>query len=451
MTVSPLGLSLESLTLPLENLAEHERIYNRFMTAYPGADPIEQGYIDQAVAALIEKRRIERSLGVLRNDKVRTAELFFDRAQEDYVSKCKEIFSQRCEWAMREMTRTAAGCRWCIKMWVELDQKLKADGTWYGNEKYASIMLQGESAVLDLLRLSEVAYTTWVDCLVCNPNPKQDDIDKILDPAHVPKALLDRDVTLWPGNPAESRVRLHAIVDRELPRLRALEETLRVQYEEPARAEARQMALARISREETTLLRAGQMAEQSYQRAATALQKARKASAAAGPPVRRRPRRNQAAVGVSPVEPQPKPPGPAPAPHPHPESGPVTGRSAHRTLCPGPGPSGGPKWTYGNASDSLLERPLPRTRTLPDRHNPNILRPGGDSGDLGRLFVTGLARFRDYIYGTQKTIPSMPRGGRPAIGPRRGPWTTSAHNFGKGNHDRPQHRNRDGARAAQAA
>src|SRR5271156_3569558 len=101
MTVSPLGLSLESLTLSLENLAEHERIYNRFTTAYPGADPIEQGYIDQAVAALIEKRRIERSLGVLRNDKVRTARLLFDRAQEDSVAKCKELFSQRCEWAMR--------------------------------------------------------------------------------------------------------------------------------------------------------------------------------------------------------------------------------------------------------------------------------------------------------------------------------------------------------------
>src|SRR5271165_7052141 len=226
MTVSPLGLSLESLTLSLENLAENERIYSRFMTAYPGADPIEQGYIDQAVAALIEKRRIERSLAVLRNDKVRTAELIFDRAQEDWVSKSKEMFSQRCEWAMREMTRTAAGCRWCITFWEELAQKLKVEGTWYAIDKYASIMLQGHSAVLDRLVLSEVAYTTWVDCLVCNPNPKQADIDKVLDPAHIPKAFLDRDVTLWPGDPAKSRARLHAIVAHELPRLRALELTL---------------------------------------------------------------------------------------------------------------------------------------------------------------------------------------------------------------------------------
>ena len=90
----------------------------------------------------------------------------------------------------------------------------------------------------------------------------------------MPTLLRDRDdVQLWPGNPAESRARLQALVDRELPRLRALEETLRVQYEEPARAAAQDMALARVTREETSLLRAERMYEQSYVQAATALQK----------------------------------------------------------------------------------------------------------------------------------------------------------------------------------
>ena len=54
---------------------------------------------------------------------------------------------------------------------------------------------------------------------------------------------------LW-HEPAECRTGLQALVDRELPRLRALEESLRVQYEEPSRAEAQVMALASISREE---------------------------------------------------------------------------------------------------------------------------------------------------------------------------------------------------------
>ena len=81
---------------------------------------------------------------------------------------------------------------------------------------------------------------------------------------------------LWPGNPAESRARLQAIVDRELPRLRALEKTLRVQYEDPARAEAEDQALAQVTKEEMSLLRAERMHEQSYDRAVNALIKVRK-------------------------------------------------------------------------------------------------------------------------------------------------------------------------------
>ena len=65
--------------------------------------------------------------------------------------------------------------------------------------------------------------------------------------------------------------RLQALVDRELSRLRVLEETLRVQYEEPERAEAQVMALAAVTPEEMQLLHAEQIHEQSYLRAATAL------------------------------------------------------------------------------------------------------------------------------------------------------------------------------------
>ena len=96
---------------------------------------------------------------------------------------------------------------------------------------------------------------------------------------------------LWPGNPAESRARLQALVDRELPRLRALEETLRVQYEDPARAEAEDQALAQVTKEETASCVAERMHEQSYDRAVNALIKVRKQSAAAPVPVPGRCRR----------------------------------------------------------------------------------------------------------------------------------------------------------------
>ena len=78
----------------------------------------------------------------------------------------------------------------------------------------------------------------------------------------------------------ECRGRLQAMLDHELPRIRALEATLRVQYEDPSRAKARTMALATVSKQEMQLLRAQRMHEQPYLQAATALLKFRKSTTA---------------------------------------------------------------------------------------------------------------------------------------------------------------------------
>ena len=110
-------------------------------------------------------------------------------------------------------------------------------------------------------------------------------------------------MTLWPADAAESRARLQAIVDRELPRLKALEEMLRVNYEVPARAEAQQMTLAIVTREDMSLLRAEQMHAQAYERATAALMKARKQTAASRRPAVRA--EAEATVVAAPAAPAP--------------------------------------------------------------------------------------------------------------------------------------------------
>jgi len=278
MTLSDPGFSIETLTLPHEDLAEHRRLYNQWITAYPCSNPIVRGFVQQAVVAQMEKRRLERVRAALRAERVRTAVLYFERRQEDDVARCLYMVNNSCEEGVRHLLRSAAGCRWAIALWEELQKKLTADGTWYGADRLSAIQLQGVSANIDQLYFSEEAFMTWLDCLVAQPNPKQKDIDIILEPRCVPKALQDRDVELWPGDPAASRARLQAIVDRELPRLRALEKTLRVQYEEPERAAAEDLALAQVTKEEMSLLRAERIHEQSYTQAVSALGKVGKQS-----------------------------------------------------------------------------------------------------------------------------------------------------------------------------
>ena len=303
MTIFPLGFSIDALALPHEDPSEPRRLYSEWMSAYPGSGPIEQGLIQQAVVALIEKRRIERLRATRRTERVRTAGRYWDRAQEDHVAYALNLFNSSCGDGLFELTNTSAGCRWAIAFWEKLQKGLAEDGTWYGADRIGAIQLQGVSACMSELYLSEAAFMTWLDCLVAQPNPKQKDIDKILDPKCVPKALQDRDVELWPGNPAESRARLQALVDRELPRLRALEETLRVQYETPSRAEAEDDALASNVADDMPLHRAERMYEQSYQQTITALMKVRKQTAGSRPEPAAREVDPDAAQAPAPVTP----------------------------------------------------------------------------------------------------------------------------------------------------
>jgi hypothetical protein len=278
MTLTDPGFSIEGLTLPHEDAAQSRRFYDHWIAAFPSRDPIVRGFVQQAVVAQLEKRRLERVRAALRTERVRTAVLYFERDQEDEVIRCTRGDSQFIPDAMRNMFRSAAGCRWAIDHWEKLKKKLTDDGTWYGGDRVDAINLQGVSASLNELFVSEEAYTTWLDCLVAQPNPKQRDIDLILDRRHIPKSIQDRDVTLWPGNPEESRARLWAIVNRELPRLKALEKMLRETYEEPARAAAEDLALAQVTKEEMALLRAERIHEQSYAQAVRGLQKHHKPS-----------------------------------------------------------------------------------------------------------------------------------------------------------------------------
>jgi hypothetical protein len=193
------------------------------------------------------------------------------------------MFNQDPNAARAGLKRSAAGVRHLISRWEHLGKCLAEEGTLYGAEKYEAIQMQGHYAGIDQLFLSEEAWKTWIDCLASQPVIKQFDIDMLCASDVVPKSIQDRDQPLWQPDPEASRARLRALVDRELPALRALESQLRTLYEEPALAAAQDMALARLTREEAALLRALRSHEAVFRRAVHALEKLRRTSAGEPP------------------------------------------------------------------------------------------------------------------------------------------------------------------------
>ena len=288
MTVSPAGVSIETLTLPHEDPLEHRLLLDEWLTAYPCCSPIERGFLDQAVGALIEMRRIARVRAALRTDKVRTAVLFWERTQEDNVQRHLLHFNVHPPTALVGLLRSAAGCRWALAYWRKLQV---APGrrwhlVWRGPDR-------GHSASgglgLHPGSLPVGAGLHHLARLPGDPAQSQEKRDRP-DSRRVVRARCAAGAgrAALAGRPGGEPRRLQALVDREIPRLEALEADLRVKYEEPSRAAAQDMELAEVTPREMQLLRSQRLHEQSYQQAVAGLLKAasrppRRGPAAAAP------------------------------------------------------------------------------------------------------------------------------------------------------------------------
>jgi hypothetical protein len=267
------GVWIEGLALGSERPEELRGRLDAAYAAYAPELPTEVALVDQATLAQIEIERCHRSRAALRAAKVRTALRGFDQAQEDEVLRLSRELDGDPRVAVTGLKRFSAGVRFLIERWERLGRQLEQDQTWFGADRIEAIQLQGLSAMVDDLYISEQAYWTWVWCLAAQPNPKQRDIDLVLHRRNMPKRLQDMDHPVWRPDPDESRARLHQLVAEALPPLRELEIQLRTQYDEPARAEAVERALARVDKDEQHLLRALRSHEQSLAQAHKALAK----------------------------------------------------------------------------------------------------------------------------------------------------------------------------------
>jgi hypothetical protein len=262
-------------------MLEAVTVWTRF---FDPVSPIERGLIQQAAQAEQDRDECVRVRATLRAEAVRTADRYYEEAEEDAVEGYRRMLDGDPRAAVVGLKRSAAGCRWLIGRWEYLENQLAADGTWFGCDRIEAIQLQGLSAMVEDLYISEAAYMTWLHALAAQPDPKERDIQLVLDRRVMPKSIQDRDVAVWRPDPAMSRAVLAAIVARELAFLRVRAGMLRSLYEIPARAEAKEYALARLAqrKDEVALLRAQRSHEQAYQRASLALLKVRAALVAAG-------------------------------------------------------------------------------------------------------------------------------------------------------------------------
>jgi hypothetical protein len=274
-TLGKHALPIEQLALPGEAAAARDR-RNQWAEAYAPETPGQYAAIEQAVSATLEIDRCRKVRATMQAAKVRTAIQKFDHDQEDLVTRLCLKLDEQPYLSRQALLRFAAGVRYMIGQWRELEGELERQGTWFGSHRHFAVRLQGYKSLWPDLYHEEDAYYTSLHCMALQPTITDIDISNITHVYAVPKHLQDQGVKLWKPDAEDSRCYLHSLLSRELDMLEPLEEKLRVTYEEPARAEAVDQALARISKEESALLRELRSHEGALQQAIKRLEEGRR-------------------------------------------------------------------------------------------------------------------------------------------------------------------------------
>jgi hypothetical protein len=256
--------------LPGEQPGRCQTLRDAWLAEFPMVQGGDLALIDQVVTATLDRERSLEARTAILTERIRTAELRFDQAQEQQVAACVALLPSDPVQALAGLNQTAAGTRYQIQRWERLEEILKVEGTWYGQDRDEAILLQGVRAGREHMAGSEAAYVTTLYCIHAAPEENIPAFRELADPAVKPKQFVDHHASLWMLLPSHARELLGELVAHHLAPLRAREEWLRIHVEAPARAAAARAARV-LTGKDLAVLRAERLADQSFHQAYQAL------------------------------------------------------------------------------------------------------------------------------------------------------------------------------------
>jgi hypothetical protein len=270
--------NVAAFVLPDEPPGRCQTLLDSWLAEFPPAHSGDRALIDQLVVASRDREHALDARSALLTERIRTAELRYDQAQQQQVDACVALLPSDPVKALAGLNQTAAGTRYQIQRWERLEAILKVEGCWYGQDRAEAIMLQGARAGREHMAGSEAAYITTLYCIHAAPEENVPGLRELADPAVKPKQFMDHHASLWMLLPTHARELLGALVSHHLGPLRAREEWLRIHIEDPGRAASVQAARV-LTGKDLAVLRAERLANQSFHQAYQALLKGRRTAA----------------------------------------------------------------------------------------------------------------------------------------------------------------------------
>src|SRR5947209_7903768 len=111
------GLRAERFALPGEDSELLAALTDEWVDYYRPATPGLRALLDRAVLATVQHRRGALFQTAAVSKKMRAAEALYDQEQQERVARGVALFESDPEAAVRDLKRTAAGCRWLLEKW----------------------------------------------------------------------------------------------------------------------------------------------------------------------------------------------------------------------------------------------------------------------------------------------------------------------------------------------
>jgi hypothetical protein len=227
------GLRAEILPLPNEDPTVVAARAEAWNTYYQPQSPAAQHFVNQCVAASLLADRCHRHHTSALSKQVRNAPLLEEFNRENEIDRLFVMIHSDPETAVRDLGRTAHGCRWLLHRWTPLAEAFQKNNHWTPSQLEDAIRLGGRDPKAG--RTNPTVYMLKLYNLLLEGDPDPDVIAGLLDPYSVPLELAGVfKIDLLP-TPDTCRREIIDTFTRTIEHLKTDEALLREALEEPDR------------------------------------------------------------------------------------------------------------------------------------------------------------------------------------------------------------------------
>ena len=208
-------------------------MFDQLCDACEPDDAVELGLLQMGIFDLTEARRQRHIIEMIEEALIVDAKNAWWDRQENRVKMLTPRLASEPAAAVAELKRFGLGCLWLIDCWVQLESLMTRESAPSGADRHGASARKADDSSRQRLSHGETERLTRVYSLLARSEPTEREILAFYtDASRLPEGVNHACSTPLPPRP-ECRDRVNAVIERELPPLKAWGRRVLVEFDDP--------------------------------------------------------------------------------------------------------------------------------------------------------------------------------------------------------------------------